>query len=57
MPYVLHLLTALPDRNKWVISRSTSANGYLTCTNTPHSRLQNYEPGGLHLAWAAQLVR
>ena len=37
-PYMLHLLAALPRRNKWVFSSSTSASGCLTEPNNPHTR-------------------
>ena len=37
-PYMLHLLSALPRRNKWVFSSPTSATGCLTEPNNPHTR-------------------
>ena len=37
-PYMLHLLAALPRRNQWVFSSSTSATGCLTQPNNPHTR-------------------
>ena len=37
-PYMLHLLAALPRRNEWVFSSSTSASGCLTEPNNPHTR-------------------
>jgi integrase len=37
-PYMLHLLAALPRRNEWVFSSTTSASGCLTEPNTPHTR-------------------
>lgn len=37
-PYVASLLDALPRRNEWLFSSSTSANGCLTQPNTPHTR-------------------
>ena len=37
-PYMLHLLAALPRRNKWVFSSPTSATGCLTEPNNPHTR-------------------
>jgi len=37
-PYMLHLLSALPRRNEWVFSSTTSASGCLTEPNTPHTR-------------------
>ncbi|MGF6214070.1 tyrosine-type recombinase/integrase [Comamonas sp. 4034] len=40
-PYVLHLLSTLPRRNKWVFSSPTSASGCLTEPNNPHTRACN----------------
>ena len=37
-PYMLHLLSALPRRNKWVFFSLTSATGCLTEPNNPHTR-------------------
>ena len=37
-PYMLHLLSALPRRNKWVFFSPTSATGCLTEPNNPHTR-------------------
>ena len=37
-PYVEKLLVALPRRNEWVFSSSTSKTGGLTVPNTPHGR-------------------
>lgn len=37
-PYMLHLLSALPRRNKWVFFSHTSATGCLTEPNNPHTR-------------------
>lgn len=37
-PYMLHLLSALPQRNEWVFPSNTSATGCLTEPNTPHTR-------------------
>lgn len=37
-PYVAHLLASLPRRNEWVFSSPTSASGYLTEPNHPHTR-------------------
>ena len=37
-PYMLHLLAALPRRNKWVFPSFTSATGCLTEPNNPHTR-------------------
>jgi integrase len=37
-PYMLHLLAALPRRNEWVFSSSSSASGCLTEPNNPHTR-------------------
>ena len=37
-PYMLHLLAALPRRNKWVFPSNTSASGCLTEPNNPHTR-------------------
>lgn len=36
--YVAHLLASLPRRNEWVFSSPTSASGYLTEPNHPHTR-------------------
>jgi integrase len=37
-PYVAELLAALPRRNEWVFSSSTSESGRLSEPNTPHGR-------------------
>lgn len=37
-PYVAHLLASLQRRNEWVFSSPTSASGYLTEPNHPHTR-------------------
>lgn len=37
-PYMLHLLAALPRRNKWVFPSIASASGCLTEPNNPHTR-------------------
>jgi integrase len=37
-PYILHLLAALPRRNKWVFSSPKSGTGCLTEPNNPHTR-------------------
>jgi integrase len=37
-PYMLHLLATLPRRNEWIFSSPTSATGYLTEPNNPHTR-------------------
>jgi integrase len=37
-PYVAHLLAALPRRNEWVFSSSTSANGQLAEPTPAHKR-------------------
>ena len=37
-PYMLHLLAALPRRNEWVFSSTTSATGCLSEPNNPHTR-------------------
>ena len=52
-PYVLQLLAALPRRNQWIFSSSTSADGRLTEPNNAHTRacqiagLENLTPHGL----------
>ena len=40
-PYVEHLLSTLPRRNKWVFSSPTSTSGRLTVPNIPHTRACN----------------
>jgi len=37
-PYMLHLLAALPRRNEWIFSSTSSATGCLTEPNNPHTR-------------------
>ena len=37
-PFMLHLLSKLPRRNKWVFFSPTSATGCLTEPNNPHTR-------------------
>ena len=37
-PYMAHLLSSLPRRNKWVFSSPTAATGYIAEPRAPHQR-------------------